>query len=143
MDDHINYKQIALLNRAHMAEIWRKVNDNADLSEEEDLLAEQMQAHPEYSDMWESDEMAAHLFDPTREENPFLHVSLHVMLERQIRAGEPACVLRAVERLEVEGEDPHDVRHTLMRILVGEIWSVMAHKRPFDVKHYCEEVGKL
>jgi hypothetical protein len=143
MDENTNYRQIALLNRAHMAEVWRKVNDNEDLSEEEDLLAEQMQAHPEYSDVWESEEMADHLFDPTREENPFLHISLHVMLERQVRSGNPSCVARALERLETEGEDPHEARHALLRVLVQEIWRVMTQHQPLDVKRYCEEIDKL
>jgi len=143
MDENIDYKRIALLNRAHMAEVWRKLNDNEDLTEEEDLLAEQMQAHPEFGALWESEEMPDHLFDPSREENPFLHVSLHVMLERQIRSGEPPCVARTVERLERLEEDPHDVRHATMRILVSEIWEVMTQRRQFDVKHYCEEIEKL
>ena len=143
MDENFHFKEMALLNRAYMAEIWRKVNDNKDLTEEEDLLAEQMQAHPEYGDLWESEEMAEHLFDPTREENPFLHVSLHVVLERQIRSGQPPCVRRTVERLEVQGEDPHDVRHAVLRVLVGEIWEIMTQQRKFDVKRYCEEIEKL
>jgi hypothetical protein len=143
MDEHLHYKQIALLNRAHMGEVWRKVNDNEDLTEEEELLAEQMQAHPEYGEMWEKESLTDHPFDPSREENPFLHVSLHVMLERQIRSGDPPCVRQTVERLEALGEDPHEIRHAILRVLVQEIWEVMTRQRPFDLQHYCEEVEKI
>jgi len=143
MDENINYKQLALLNRAYMAEVWRKTNDNEDLTEEEELLAEQMQAHPEYGEMWESEEIADHLFDPTREENPFLHISLHVMLERQAHSGNPPCVARTFERLEAAGGDPHEVRHAMLRILVQEIWRVMAEHQPLDVKRYCEQIETL
>jgi hypothetical protein len=143
VDENINYKQIALLNRAYMANVWQKVNNNDDLTEEEELLAEQMQAHPEYEEIWSDQSLADHLFDPTREENPFLHVSLHVMLERQIVSGEPPCVGRTVERLETLGENPHEVRHALLRVLVQETWEVMTRRRPFDVKRYCEKVEDL
>jgi hypothetical protein len=143
MAEDINYKEIAKINRAYMAEVWRKANDNEDLTAEEELLAEQMQAHPEYSDIWTDEDMGDHLFDPAREENPFLHVSLHVALERQILSGEPPCVREAVERLEAQGEDPHEVRHAILRILVAQIWQLMAERRPFDAKRYCEAIEKL
>jgi len=143
MDKDINYKQIALLNRAYMAEIWRKMNANADLTEEEEILAEQMQAHPEYGEVWEDKQLGDHLFDPTKEENPFLHVSLHVMLERQVRANEPPCVRKTIERLTALGEDPHEVQHAILRILVQQLWAVMTQRRPFDMKQYREEIEKL
>jgi hypothetical protein len=143
MDDQIHYKQIALLNRAYMAGVWQKANNNEDLTEDEEYLAEQMQAHPEYEEIWSDKDLAEHLFDPSREENPFLHVSLHVMLERQIASGEPPCVGRMVERLEALGEDPHEVRHALLRVLVQEMWEVMTRRQPFDVKRYCEKVENL
>ncbi len=143
MDEDIHYKELALLNRAYMAEVWRKLNDNEDMTVEEDLLAEQMQAHPEYASFWEDEEMLEHQFDPEREENPFLHISLHVMLERQITSNNPSYVRAAVERLEARGEDPHEVRHALLRILVGEIWQVLSGKGPFNEKRYRREIEKL
>jgi len=143
MDENINYKQIALLNRAYMAEVWHKVNENADLTEEEELLAEQMQAHSEYSEVWENKDLGEHFFDLTKEENPFLHISLHVMLERQIRSNNPPYVRRAIERLAAQGEDPHDVQHAILRILVSEMWAVMTQRRPFNLKQYCDQIESL
>jgi len=144
MDENINYRQIALLNRAYMGEVWRKMNENADLTGEEELLAAQLAGHPEYGEIWENKEMGDHFFDPTKqEENPFLHISLHVMLERQIQSNNPPCVSKTIERLTALGEDPHDVQHAILRILVQEIWEVMIRRRSFDVKRYCEQIEAL
>jgi len=143
VNEDIPYKEIAMLNRALMADVWRKIDANEDLSPEEELLAEQLQAHPEFSYVWENDEMLEHAFDPEREENPFLHISLHVMLERQINMAEPPCVRQAVERLEARGEDPHEVRHAILRVFVEELWTLLARKERFDVERYHDRIEKL
>jgi hypothetical protein len=144
MNEDMNYKAAALLNRAVMAEVWRKLSEGLPVDESEEILAEQMIEHEEYHQLWDNiEQVGEYCFDPQREENPFLHVSVHVGVEQQIRSGEPACVAEAVERLVERGGNPHEARHAIARVLVEHIARILREKQPFDKQKYCEEIRKL
>jgi len=145
MDEEVDFKRLALVNRAYIGGIWHRMKENdEDFSDEEELIAEQMLAHPEYREVWENiDELGDRYFDPAQEENPFLHITLHVTLERQLRAGDPPCVQETMERLRERGVDPHEAQHAILRVLVQEMWEVMTQERSFDVQRYSEELKKL
>ena len=150
MDEGADYKAIALLNRAYMGAIWRKMkkndeeSDDEDLNDEEELVAEQMMAHPEYNEVWENiEDLGDRFFDPAQGENPFLHITMHVALERQLRSGEPPCVRETMERLTARGMDCHEAQHAILRVLVQEMWGIMTQERSFDVQRYSEDLKKL
>lgn len=145
MDEHVNYKSIAMAHRTVMSDIWKRWHRDPDsLEGEERQLAEQMAEHQKYHDVWENiDNLSDHAFDPAKEENPFLHVSLHVTLERQLQSDEPPEAGRALERLIARGDDPHEARHAILRVLVQEMWHIMTHSEEFNQQRYCEELDKL
>lgn len=145
MDENVDYKSVAMTHRQVMADIWKRWHRNPDsLEGEEKVLAEQMVAHQNYHEIWENiDKIAEHAFDPAKDENPFLHISLHVTLERQISENEPPAAREAYERLVGNGEDPHDARHAILRVLVQEMWHVMTQGHEFNHQRYREELEKL
>jgi len=142
--DEEAYKRIATLSREYMAEIWRRKKSGEKLGENEALIASVMEEHNQYHEIWDNiEQYAGRFFDPTREPNPFFHVSFHVTLERQIRANDPPCVRETIERLEKRDGDPHEARHAVMRALIKEVLNVLFEQRPFEIEHYCEELRKL
>ena len=145
MNGETDYKALAQLSRAHMAAVWARARqDNGPLNTEDQILADLMEMHPQYYGFWESiEQYGDRFFDPTCEDNPFLHVSLHVAVERQIRAGAPLLVLQTVQRLVARGDDPHDARHAVMAVLVRQLWDRTMQGRPFDVQRYAAELERL
>jgi hypothetical protein len=145
MSDEIDYKRLAMANRALWAEIWATRQAGGEFAtEEEEIIAEQMAAHPEYEPLWETiEELGDYQFDPEREENPFLHVSMHVTLDRQLRADDPPCVKATLDRLVERGEDAHEAQHAMLRVFVRQLWAVMTEGKQFDVEKYCKELSAL
>lgn len=145
MSERVEYKALAQMNRAHMAAVWRKLQQGVEtLTADEQILANLMEMHSNYSEIWRHiEDYGDRFFDPRREENPFLHVSLHVALEKQIHSGTPPCVLQTVQRLAARGDDPHELRHAIMGVLARHLWELTAQGRSLDGRRYAEELDKL
>ena len=80
------------ISREHTHTIWQyaKNNDIEYLSDEEKLLAEAMLEHEEYYDEFEyADALVDYEYDPDTEVNPFLHITLHAVVENQLKAKDP------------------------------------------------------
>jgi len=145
MADDPHYKEIALLNRARMAELWRRVREDPDsIAAQDQALAEQMLAHEEYHALWDNIEsLAERFYDPEKEANPFLHVSMHVAIESQLGSNTPPEARQAIDRMVERGVDPHEARHTIMRLFIHEVAGMMAEQRHFDMGAYREALRQL
>jgi len=111
---------------------------------EDELYGEQLELHPEYRRFIEECGLDETYFDETGQEvNPHLHLTTHVVLEKQIRFDNPPFVRKTIEQLEARGEDPHEARHAVMAVLVELMWEIMTKKRPFDEKRYKKRLKRL
>jgi hypothetical protein len=81
------------LNRENLHRIWRCARDEKleDLNEEEQQLGQIMLQHSdEFFNQFEfADVVADREFDPESEVNPFLHITLHAVIEDQLRDRDP------------------------------------------------------
>jgi hypothetical protein len=145
MNEDVNFKNIALANRARLAEIWRQAREDVDqLRGEERVLADQMLAHNEFRKVWDTIETVGdHMFDPKKEANPFLHISMHVALENQIASNDPPETRETFERLVEGGMDPHEAKHAILRVLIHEIWNILSQHERFNRERFCKELAKL
>jgi Domain of unknown function (DUF1841) len=124
------------ISRAHFGEIWRRGRAGEALTGEDAAFYQTMQEHPEYADFWEH---AAELGD--REiradgENPFLHVAMHTVIERQIAERNPPEADQALFRLTRAGVDRHDALHQIARVFSGVLWELLREGKPFDTATY-------
>ena len=85
------------------------------LSEDDDYIAQAMDMHREFDSIWEEGELACF---PREIEgkviNPFIHIVLHIRINRQIQNEEPYYVSIAFKRLNGQGLDPHECYHAIM-----------------------------
>jgi hypothetical protein len=127
-------------NRQYLYGIWRKAQSGQlnDLTEEEKRLAEIMLAHSDaYFNQFEfADVLADHEFDPD-EVNPFMHVALHALLEKQINDHEPIEALQFYNAMLRNRCSTHEAIHLLMAILIRFIFPILSKKRSrFDRDGY-------
>lgn len=109
-----------------------------------ELYSEQMELHPEYRRFLEQSRLDETCLDDTGQEvNPHLHLTSHVILEKQIRFNSPPFVRETIERLEASGHDPHEARHAVMGVLAEMMRNVMTEQYSFDAKRYREELKRL
>jgi len=112
---------------------------------EDELYAEQIESHPEYADFFEQSQGLddVYLDADGQEVNPHLHLTLHVMVEKQLRSDDPPFVRKTFERLTARGLDGHEAQHAIMGVLVQLTWDVLTQQQPFDTKRYERELERL
>ena len=134
------FKELQQLNREHFYHLWRKANKGEldGLTEEEQRLAKIMLAHSdEYFNQFEfADTLADHQFDPESEVNPFLHVTLHAVAEKQIEDREPIEAFQFYNGMIRSKCTRHEAIHLLITILIKFLFPVLKEKVKFDLDGY-------
>ena len=119
--------------------IWSKMQAGLidEMSEAEYSIARILLEHPEYEEFFDDDEILdGREFDTGKEGNPFLHVSIHKMVEDQLQAGRPEEVQAFFDGMVERGRDRHEIVHAIMKILVRLISDAGMKGKPLDVRRY-------
>ena len=133
----VNHRQSYLRTaEAQVLHVWRILRTNGPLSPDEHRLASILLAHPEWQRYWdEKDRVAAAVeADPAR--NPFLHIHLHDLIERQALERKPALV---TDCLAAAGDRP-DRRNARIHRIMPVLWFCLTdtlHRGvPLDLEAY-------
>jgi len=131
------------MSRAHIADTWRRGRKGEPLSQEDVAFYRAMLDHPEYVDFWEH---AAELGDKEINAdgvNPFLHISLHSVLERQIEDQDPPETAQALFRLTRGGLDRHEALHCIASVLAEFMQQVVHQANPPGLDVYRRRLRML
>ncbi len=128
------------INRKHFHEIWKKAQSGElqGLTEEEQHLGKIMLDHSdEYFNQFEfADALADHEYDPETEVNPFLHVILHAIAEKQVEDRDPIEAFQFCNAMLRNKCSRHEAIHLLNIILVKFIFQILKEKKPFPLESY-------
>ena len=110
------------VNRKDLHRIWLKAREGKmeGLTEEEQRLGKVLLDHSdEYFTQFEfADVMADHQFDPDSEVDPYLHVTLHTVVEKQVASRDPIEALQFYNAMISRKCSRHDALHLLAAILL-------------------------
>jgi hypothetical protein len=129
-------KTVARAARAAMRRIWAQRDERDTLERPERELLLLMEEHKEFRPFWEGAE-------PSDEENPFIHVTMHRMVDEQIEKDDPRGTRAAFERQVERGEDPHEAKHAIMSLWVIEVARRLEEKKPVDLDAYRAKLDQL
>lgn len=128
-------------NRARFFEIWKKAKENLPMEGEEALFAEIMLEHREHHPLFDLGEAAMNIdFAGRRQTNPFLHISLHAVVEQQLQAHQPIEVEQALLSLIARGDTRHDAIHQIGGILAQVLYDAVTRNQPIDEADYLLKV---
>lgn len=134
------------LSRAHTHAIWQKAkeNDLDGLSEEEQRLAKILLEHKdEFFHHFEfTDAVSDYDYEPGVEVNPFLHITIHQVVENQLNAREPVEVYQFYNAMIKKKLSHHDTIHLIGRIFVPFLFDVLKHGKEFDAHRYASLLKK-
>jgi hypothetical protein len=109
----VNYRQSYLRTaEALVLHVWGDLRANGPLSADEHRLASLLLAHPEWQRYWDGRARVPASAEADPDRNPFLHVHLHDLVERQAAERKPAVVaeiLAAASRSDRRGDRVHRV----------------------------------
>jgi hypothetical protein len=126
--------------RQSYADAWRKHLARSPLAPLEALIADVLVLHPEYHALVQ-DAPAALAFDPPAggtQENPFLHMGLHLAVREQLSIDRPPGIRALFESLRARLVDVHDAEHALMESLAETLWEAQRSGRAPDEGRYLE-----
>jgi hypothetical protein len=139
MNDSV-LKMFREINRRHFHEIWKKAQNGElqGLDQEEQRLGKIMLEHSdEYFNQFEfADAMADHEYNPESEVNPFLHVMLHAIAEKQVEDRDPIEAFQFYNAMLRKKCSRHEAIHLLNIILVKFIFQILKDKKPFPLESY-------
>jgi hypothetical protein len=129
--------------RAVFQRSWRKYLDGTPLEPLEAVVVDVVLRHPEFhgvltaQDVNECDTPAE-----TGEDNPFLHLGLHVAVQEQIASARPPGMRELHARLVERWRDAHEAEHRMMECLLEVLRAGMAAGRAPDEARYLECVRR-
>jgi Domain of unknown function (DUF1841) len=126
--------------RQSYAEAWRKHLERVPMTPLESLIVDVIARHPEYQSLVSDAAAAQNLESPATggEENPFLHMGLHLAVREQISIDRPPGVREIRQALASRLGDEHDAEHVLMEALAETLWEAQRSAQAPDERRYLE-----
>ncbi len=129
--------------RRFLIESWRKRTGRLPATPLETLAADIVALHPEYHALMSEDALAREWRPEGGEQNPFLHLSLHLAIEEQLAIDQPPGIRAAFEnRLRRHG-DRHAALHDVLECLGETLWRAQRDRAPLDASGYLDCLRRL
>ena len=120
----------------------RKMNDA--LEGEDAQIANVMDQHPEFDEIWPLGEMSAHPQEVNGSiVNPFVHATLHMIIEKQIEMENPPEVAETLKVLLTEGVDRHEAIHRILSVYADLYFRNFRKGVSFEEAIYLEGLKQL
>jgi hypothetical protein len=137
-DDPIG--DIKKMSRENMHAIWEAAKNNRmdELSDEDRQLARIMLEHEdEFFNTFEfADVLAEHVFDPESEVNPYLHITVHAIIEDQLKEKEPVEAYQFYNSMMNKKVSHHDTVHLIAAMMTPLMFLIFEEKQEFDLDFY-------
>ncbi len=128
--------------RHYFIDAWQKHQSGEALSNLEQHIISVIEQHPEYHELLNSPEEALQK-DYGTDENPFLHLMLHLSLLELLASDNPAGILGIYEKLCKQEGDPHEAEHQMLDIMANLLWDAQEQGQMPDEQDYLEQLKGL
>lgn len=115
---------------------WKKFKKEEALTPLEKQLVGVINDHPEYQQMLEQpiEDVALQ----AGQENPFLHMGLHLAVRDQIQLNRPEGIVEVYQTLYQKHGDPLYIEHLMMEPLALCLWEAQRDQRALDEASYLQ-----
>lgn len=115
-----------------------------DLDEEDARIADIMDQHPEFDEVWPLREMSAQPQEVNGSiVNPFVHTMLHLVIEKQIEVENPPEAAETLKNLLEQGLDRHDAIHRIAAVYADLYFRNFRKGAAFEETIYLEQLARL
>jgi len=123
---------------------WRKFSQRVPLEPLEAQVAAVIAEHPEYVAWLESDAALNAEFAPEGgEQNPFLHMGLHLAIREQVATNRPQGIAAIHDTLSKRLGSAHSAEHAMLEPLAETLWEAQRNGRAPDDQVYLEKLRRL
>lgn len=122
-------------------DVWQKHLAGVPLEALEQQLLAVMLEHPEYQRFFTQNPNVSQEF--ALEENPFMHLSLHLGIREQVKLDRPPGMQQAWQRLAQQEMSAHEIEHAMMTCLAETIWTMQQTGEMPDEAAYVQRLLAL
>lgn len=124
---------------------WKKYTNRQPLEPLEAQVAAVIAEHPEYVPWLESgdDALGAEFTPEGGQQNPFLHMGLHLAIREQVATNRPAGITAIHEALSKRMGDAHAAEHAMLEPLAETLWEAQRNGRTPNELAYLEKLQGL
>jgi hypothetical protein len=110
----------------------------------ETIASDWISQHPEYdADLADVEAAVNRVFDGADgQQNPFLHLSMHLSISEQVSIDQPPGIRQAYELLAARRGSAHEAQHEVMECLGQMMWEAQRAGRPPDGEAYIDCVRR-
>ena len=129
-----------------MHSIWKvaQSGDLGGLKDEEKQIAHIMLEHEEFNDEFSNTEaLFDYEYNPGYEINPFMHISIHIAVENQLKQKEPVEAFEFYNAMKEKGLLDHEIIHRIGFIFMHLIFDTLRHLKSFDGERYRAFCGNI
>ena len=144
--DEVILKELTSVSYIQMSAIWQKAKDRdfKGLDDEAQRIAKIMVEHED--ELYRQFEHADLIFDPEVNPDikydPFLHITIHSIVEAQLELGDPIEAVQFFNAMRQKKYSRHDAIHLTGQILTCLIFEMSEHQKPFDLETYRKLLNK-
>ncbi len=118
---------------------WQKHLQHMPVEPLEAQIINIMLAHPEYHPLFNAPEkFLTQAFEP--EENPFMHLSLHLAVREQIQTNRPSGITHLYQEVLAKLPNPHEAEHELVTTLGQFLWHAQQNGNLPDENAYLQSL---
>ena len=130
--------------RQFFYDCWQRRQDGATLDAMQAIIVHIIEEHPEYHQMLSQPETLDTDYSPeSGQENPFLHMSMHIALHEQISTNRPEGIAQCYQQLCEQNGSAHEAEHKMMACLGEAIWAAQRNGCAPDENNYMFCLKKL
>jgi hypothetical protein len=131
--------------RAAYIDAWRKFRAGAPLEPLERQLAAVIAEHPEYQPSLEcgADALTADFTPERGQQNPFLHMGLHLAVREQVGTNRPPGIAAVFARLSAARGSALEAEHQMFEALATTLWEAQRSGRMPDEQAYLQALQRL
>jgi hypothetical protein len=131
--------------RLAYADAWHRHQTGLPLSPLAAQIADVILVHPEYQALVAAPPQALAFASAadSGQENPFLHMGLHLAVRDQIATDRPAGIRDLHRALQARAAEAHDAEHRLMQALAEVLWEAQRQNQAPDELRYLALARRL
>lgn len=126
--------------REQILNAWENARTGKLLSPLEQQITEVIEIHPEYHVLLEN-HAAIREKNFSTEDNPFLHISLHISLNEQLRCDRPPGIQALFPCFVKKLGDEHAAAHHMMGVMAEIIWDAQQSGQLPDDQLYLQQLN--
>lgn len=125
-------------------ESWKKYCQKESLTPLEQQIANVILQHPEYHALFNQESTLQQAYFPEMgQENPFLHMGLHLAIRDQVNMDKPVGIQSIYHQLLTRHQDALHVEHLMMDCLAQCLWQAQRNNQPPNENHFLTSCQNL